>query len=176
MSILAMYEARDWRCPARVLTHLEDIGAALSDSGLVLLQLPGPQAETQSEWQAQAQQRIAAQGLPVPQQLAAHQPRGQPGYAATSTQLQADQIRVSVGQWLLLCAGQARFCVSDGAHALLLAAAPGDLLWIPAGREWALEPAAGVQCCWLALAAAEPALNDAPPAQSKLSELQLLDI
>jgi hypothetical protein len=176
MSILAMYEAGQWQCPARVLTHLEDISAVLAGREMQLLQLPAELPNDNAQLQALAEQCIADSGLPVPKCATAAAQQGQPGYAEPPTKLDAGAALRSAGQWVLLSAGHARLCLGQADQALVLAVRQGDLLWIPAGHEWALVPAAGSDCRWLNLAADENALNDTQVSESKLSELQLLDI
>ncbi len=176
MSILAMYEAGQWQCPARVLTHLEDISAVLAERGMRLLQLPAALPDDNAQLQALAEQCIANSGLPVPQCATAAAQQGAPGYAEPPTKLDAGAVLRSAGQWVLLGVGHARLCLGRADQALVLAVRQGDLVWIPAGHEWALVPAAGSDCRWLNLAADEHALNDTPAPESKLGELQLLDI
>ncbi|GAA6130148.1 hypothetical protein [Halopseudomonas sabulinigri] len=176
MSILAMYEAGQWHCPARVLTHLEDITAVLIEREVRLLQLPTELPEDRGQLQAAAAQRIADSGLPVPGCATAAELKGEPGYAEVPSRLDAGAVQRSAGQWLLLSAGQARLCLGLADQALVLAVRHGDLVWIPPGHEWALVPAAGSACHWLNLAGDEQALNDTPVPGSKLGELQLLDI
>jgi len=175
MSILAMYEAGQWQCPARVLTHLDDISVQLAERGLLLAQIAAL-AEDPLQQEHQARDWIAAQGRAIPDTVLAGERQGEPGYVEETTLVPAEAIRRSEGQWLLLGAGQARLCLTKADHALILAARRGDLLWLPAGYDWALVPAPGTRCVWLELAAQAQALNDKPVAGSKLGELQLLDI
>lgn len=178
MNILAMYEGQQWLCPARVLTHLDDITAALSEQGIELLQLEQPLAGEQAELLSQSAAAITAKGMPAPRFSQPQERKGEPGYAEVPSQLSAEQVEISGGQWLLLCTGQARFCFALDASdsALVLACRSGDLLWIAQDMHWALVPAPGSSCRWLAMADSEAALNDSPALRSNLSELQLLDI
>lgn len=178
MNILAMYEGRQWHCPARVLTHLEDITAALCGQGVELLQLEMPLDPDPAELLSRSAVLISAKDKPIPQYAQPRERNGEPGYAEAPNQLSVEQVEVSTGQWLLLCAGQARLCFAADADdsALVLACRSGDLLWIPQGMHWALVPAPGSSCRWLTLAESDAELNIRPAQRSNLSELQLLDI
>ena len=180
MSILAMYEGGQWHCPARVLTHLDDITTVLAEQGVELMRLATPLATDSAELLNQCAALIVTKGLPGPLVSRMDKRDGVPGYAEVPTQLAAEEVTRSAGKWLLLCAGQARLCVGEAGgvtgRASVLACHVGDLLWLPAGMEWALVPAPSHSCRWLSMASDEAALNDSDPKQSKLSELQLLDI
>jgi len=178
MNILAMYEAQQWHCPARVLTHLDDISLALDAQGIALLHLELPATENTAELLTQSAALITSQGNSAPGFVLPQQRKGEPGYAQAPSQLDADDVQVSNGQWLLLYNGQARLCfaANAGDSALVLACAPGDLVWLPQDMHWAIAPAAGSCCRWLLLTDSETALNVRPAQRSNLSELQLLDI
>ena len=180
MSILAMYEGGQWHCPARVLTHLDDITTVLAEQGVELMQLPPPLSDDAAQLLKQSIALIVAKGLPAPQVSRMEERAGVPGYAEAPSELTAQDITCSAGKWVLICAGQARLCVDAAdnvnGRATVLACHAGDLLWLPAGAEWALVPALSRPCRWLNMARDEASLNDHDAIQSNLCELQLLDI
>lgn len=178
MSILAMYEGGQWHCPARVLTHLDDITTVLAERGVELMKLSRPLSEDSAELMSQCAALIAAKGMPEPQFAKWDERKGEPGYAQVPTRLKAEEVKASAGKWLALCIGQARLCMAgkDDLSALVMAFHGGDLLWIPAGMQWALSAAPSSRCQWLSMACDELSLNDSHIEQSNLSELQLLDI
>lgn len=156
MSILAVYESSDLRCPRRVLTHVEDIRRALDALGLSL-------ATDAVEASAAVASRT-------------HDAHGLPAYQQVEEQLTKDNIFSCGAVERQVLAGQLRLCLGGADWALVFALRAGDCIRLPHGLEQCILPAAGVACCWKDSAADESALIYHPLEAPALAGLLPLDI
>ncbi|MEL0168065.1 MAG: hypothetical protein VW877_08045 [Pseudomonadaceae bacterium] len=156
MSILAVYERADLRCPQRVLTHLEDIRRTLDELGVSL--------------------SCADAGAPPDTVSRTHHAHGMPAYQQVEEQLTEANVFCCGAITRTVLAGQLRLCVGASDWALVIALREGDRIALPANLEQAILPAAGVECRWQDAAADEAALVYHPLTSPVLVGLLPLDI
>lgn len=180
MTVLVLYARDQLACPQKLLTHDEDILAALAEQGIGLQRVApvAPVAPVeQGDWLAVGQQMLREQ-LPDSDYSAGElrSYEGLPAYAeATSQSIEpACQYARPLG-WLLL-RGAGTLFLQRGTQVLAVCCEAGSLLELPADTPLSFVPRVGQGCLLLCLASTPDDLRGQPLTADPFAGLEPLDL
>ncbi|AQZ95939.1 hypothetical protein ACFSB1_06160 [Halopseudomonas phragmitis] len=177
MTVLVLYAHDQLACPQKLLTHDEDILAALAEQGIGLQRLAPVELAEQGDWLAAGQQMLREQ-LPGSDYSAGElrSYEGLPAYAeATSQSIEPACQHARPLGWLLL-SGAGTLFLQRGTQILAVCCEAGSLLELPADTPLSFVPRVGQGCLLLCLASTPDDLRGQPLTADPFVGLEPLDL